>query len=246
MNFAKGERLMCMGCGPKTSAVRFLLASLAVLASCGLPHDADGTLNRVRGQVIRVGFAIDTPWTTDSAGGAGGIEGRLVRTLAQGIGAQIDWVHGQQGQLLEALRHRDLDLVVGGISGASPWSTQVGFTRPYYTDSVVIGGAPTAAAPRSIKNIQVAVMAGDPAASAIKSKDGKPVTVRDLASTNLPVAATTWRLAQLRRRPNASLLLLKQPHVLATPPGENAWLVHIERLLLSQQDSMPTRLRETR
>jgi polar amino acid transport system substrate-binding protein len=223
-----------------------LLPLIAGLASCGLPRDSGGTLERVRGRVIRVGFAVDTPWTTDSAGGAGGVEARLVRLLARGIDAQVDWVHGEQGQLLEALKNRDLDLVIGGISGKSPWSMQVGFTRPYYTDSVVIGGAPTAAPPADIKNMQVAVMAGDPAASAIKSKDGKPVTVRDLASAKLPVAAPTWRLAQLGRQPNASLLLLKQPHVLAGPPGENAWLVHIEQLLLTQQDSIPSLLRQAK
>jgi polar amino acid transport system substrate-binding protein len=217
---------------------------ILALAGCGLPRDSDATLDRVRGHALRVGFAVDSPWTTDSAGGAGGVEAALVRTLARGIGARIEWVHGQQGELLEALRHRDLDLVIGGLSGKSPWSTQVGFTRPYYTDTVVVGGAPTAAPPASIAHTQVAVLPGDAAASAIRGKDGTPVVVRELASSNLPVAAPTWRLAQLGRRPNVDLVLMQTPHVLAAPPGENAWLVHIEQLLIAEQDSVPGLLRQ--
>lgn len=230
--------------------LRFAVAALGrggvlivALAGCGLPRDADGTLDRVRGHALRVGFAVDTPWTTDSAGGAGGVESALVRRLAQDIGTHVEWVHGQQGDLLEALRQRDLDLVIGGLRGKSPWSTQVGFTRPYYTDTVVVGGAPSAAPPASIAHAQIAVLPGDAAASAIRAKHGTPVVVRALASSNLPVAAPTWRLAQLGRRPNVDLVLMQTPHVLAAPPGENAWLVRIEQILIAEQDSVPGLLR---
>jgi polar amino acid transport system substrate-binding protein len=168
----------------------------------------------------------------------------LVRTLSHELDAEVEWVHGQQGALLQALRHRDLDLVVGGIGGSSPWATQVGFTRPYYTDTIAVGGAPGASPPAEIKHLRVAVVAGEATAEAVRGKGGVPVVVRDLAMTDLPVGAPTWRLAQLRRRPNTALVLLQEPHVLATPPGENAWLVRLEQLLITEQDTVAAILRQ--
>src|SRR5215203_4602995 len=62
--------------GPR--AMRIFLAIATVCATaCGLPRDADGTLDRVRNGTLRVGVAVDTPWVTDSGGAAGGVEGWL-------------------------------------------------------------------------------------------------------------------------------------------------------------------------
>lgn len=74
---------------------------------------------------MRVGVVVDTPWTTDSAGAVGGIESALVRSLAEELSARIDWVRGGETQLLTALQHREMDLVIGGLTATSPWQQQV-------------------------------------------------------------------------------------------------------------------------
>src|SRR5437763_7547822 len=94
---------------------------IAVCAACGLPRDSDGTLDRIRGGTMRVGVVVDTPWTTDSAGVAGGVEGGLVQSLARELNARVHWIPRQQGELLTALQHRELDLVIGVLSATSPW-----------------------------------------------------------------------------------------------------------------------------
>src|SRR5438270_13969486 len=94
----------------------FLLA----LAACSLPRDADGTLDRIRGGTMRVGIVVDTPWVTDSSGQAGGVEGALVRDVAQRLNAKIAWAHGEESELLEIMQHRELDLVIGGFTASSP------------------------------------------------------------------------------------------------------------------------------
>src|SRR5437764_14048952 len=87
------------------------LATITVaLASCDLPRDADGTLRRIRGGTVRVGVVVDTPWVTDSAGGFGGVEAGLVRSLARSLEADIVWTRGQQSDLLETLHRRQLDI----------------------------------------------------------------------------------------------------------------------------------------
>src|SRR5436309_182194 len=83
--------------------------------ACGLPRDSAGTLDRVRRGSMRVGVVVDTPWTTDSVGGAGGVEPALVRSLADSLGTRIEWVRGPEGELLSQLEKRKVDLVIGGL-----------------------------------------------------------------------------------------------------------------------------------
>ena len=122
-----------------THRLTLLLAVLAT-AACNLPRDPDGTLDRVRGGTMRVGMVVDTPWVTDSAEGAGGIERTIVNDLARELGAKVEWHKGTAEHLLEALHDRDLDLVIGGFTASSPWKQQVAMTKPYYTDTTMVRG----------------------------------------------------------------------------------------------------------
>jgi ABC-type amino acid transport substrate-binding protein len=108
------------------------LALAAVAAGCALPRDPDDTLHRVEGGTMRVGIAIHPPWTTDSAGGFGGIEPALVRALAQELRTEVIWVPGGESVLLPRLHKRELDIVIAGLDDATPWAKSVGVTRPYY------------------------------------------------------------------------------------------------------------------
>src|SRR5215218_2020046 len=126
-----------------------LLLPLLALAACGLPRVADGTLERVRGGTLRVGMVVDTPWVTDSAGGAGGVEAALVTELARRLQARPRWVRAPEARLMESLKSRDLDLVIGGLSAKSPYAKEIGLTRPYYTDTIAVGATAGARAPSS-------------------------------------------------------------------------------------------------
>src|SRR4051812_18754338 len=158
----------------------FILVGLTMqLAACDLPRDSGGTIDRIRGGHMRVGFVVDTPWVTDSAASAGGVEVALVRGLARELGARIDWVHAPQSELLEALAEREIDLVIGGLIATSPWKQQVAFTRPYYTDTVLVAGPPGSSAPSSIERLSVMVRQGDPVAAQVRKQGGMPHSVDD-------------------------------------------------------------------
>lgn len=146
----------------------FCVVTLACLG-CGLPRDADGTLDRVRGHVLRAGVAAHPPWDSVTAGQVGGIEPRLVDDLARGLGARAVFRVGSESELLEALEHKELDVVAAGLHDDSPWKGRVALTRPYHTDSR-----------RGIR------------------------------------------------------------YVMATPLGENGWLVHVERFLAAREQSLDT------
>jgi polar amino acid transport system substrate-binding protein len=157
-----------------------LLSMLAVAAACGLPRDPEGTLDRVRGGTLRVGFVVDTPWVTEAGQGAGGIEGAIAAELARGLGARIAWTHASETPLLTALHDGDLDLVIAGLTKDSPWAAKASFTRPYYVDTTMVHGEQR-----------------------------------------------------------------EVPHVVAVRPGENAWQVHVERLLESRKSELAARRRAT-
>jgi len=119
----------------------FLVIALGL--ACGLPRDPEGTLERVRGGTLRVGFVVDTPWVTAIGPAAGGVEGAIVAELARGLGARVAWTHGAETPLLTALHDGDLDLVVAGLTKDSPWAAKASFTRPYYVDTTLVHGERT-------------------------------------------------------------------------------------------------------
>ncbi|GIG36988.1 transporter substrate-binding domain-containing protein [Cellulomonas pakistanensis] len=149
--------------------------ALAALAGCsgGFPADPDGTLERVTGDVLRVGITDNPPWT-EAAGGAppGGLEAELATEFAGTLDAEVDWTVGSEEVLIRDLEAGELDLVVGGFTGRSPWSKQAALTTPYTT---------------------------------VPDEQGKP-----------------------------------EPHVMAAPLGENAFLVRLETFLLqNHRDVLP-------
>jgi polar amino acid transport system substrate-binding protein len=148
---------------------------LLVAVACGLPRDPDGTLDRVRGGVVRVGIAQSPPWVIVTPGGAEGVEATLAKAIADSLGASIEWIRKSESELLTDLEERKLDLVLAGLTDDSPWKTKVALTKPVYED---------------------------------------PGT--------------------------------KKKHVMAAPPGENAWLVFVERQLRHHEPTIPALVRSAK
>jgi hypothetical protein len=82
---------------------------------------------------MRVGITERAPWTSLANGEPAGIEPRLIRHFAAELDTEIRWVRGSESELLEALEHFELDLVIGGLTRSSPWAERVAFTRPFHT-----------------------------------------------------------------------------------------------------------------
>jgi ABC-type amino acid transport substrate-binding protein len=104
-----------------------MLALLCALcASCGLPKDSDGTLDRVRAaRVIRVGLILSGPGAAlDPRAGA------LLARLEAATGARPRLFPGDAEPLLARLEEEELDLVVGRFTATSPWRTLVSLTPP--------------------------------------------------------------------------------------------------------------------
>jgi polar amino acid transport system substrate-binding protein len=220
---------------------RFRLLAPLVCAACGLPRDPDGTLDRVRGGTLRVGVVPNPPWVTDSLGALGGVEVRLVEELARGLGARIAWVRRPQDAMLEALRARELDLLVGGLTDDATWKTEVAHTKPFYTDTVAVGSAQGVPV-RDLTSRVVAVERGDAASAELRKRGARPLVVDDLSRAPGAIVAPTWRIAALGRV-NSGIVFKQSRHVMAAAPGENAWLVHVERFLHARESRVGSMLR---
>ena len=109
------------------------VALLGVLTGCSsFPADPNGTLDRVRGGVLRVGVSHNEPWVqvveeTDPSG----IEPELVQRFAATLQATIEWQPGGEEALMTELEHGRLDLVIGGLTAESPWTDKAAITKPY-------------------------------------------------------------------------------------------------------------------
>jgi polar amino acid transport system substrate-binding protein len=214
---------------------------LAVGGCERVPRDPEGTLERARGGTIRVGIAANPPWTRPGPDRTGGIEARLVEDFARSLNARVAWVSGGESDLLRALESFQLDIVIGGLTDDTKWDRRVGLTRPYVRTKTLVGEAPGAASVTDLTGKEVAVRQGDPAARTLESKGAKPLISVDPWTNTKLVAAQGWQL--LARGYAATRFILEEHrHVMAVPPGENAFLLHLERFLKSREGEIETAL----
>ncbi|RWZ51247.1 transporter substrate-binding domain-containing protein [Labedella phragmitis] len=110
------------------------IVAVSLLAGCGIsiPNDPDGTLDRVTGGELRVGVSESAPWTETAGSGAPtGTEVDLVEEFAENLHADVDWTEGGEADLVSALERGELDLVIGGFTDTTPWTSKAAMTQPY-------------------------------------------------------------------------------------------------------------------
>lgn len=114
---------------------RAMIALLLLgLSGCGvsIPADPNDTLARITDGVLRVGVSHQPPWTDISdADAPAGIEVDLVEEFATTRSATIEWEAGGEEQLMTMLREGQLDMVIGGLTTSSPWTTHGALTTSY-------------------------------------------------------------------------------------------------------------------
>jgi len=110
-----------------------LVALVLLLTACSvrIPADPDGTLERVTGGQLRVGVSHNPPWTDISGDAPTGTETKLIAGFAVARDAGVVWEAGGEEQLMTQLRDGRLDVVIGGLTDESPWTSHAALTTPY-------------------------------------------------------------------------------------------------------------------
>jgi ABC-type amino acid transport substrate-binding protein len=105
-------------------------------AACNIPKDPEGTSERIAStHELRVGITDNPPWVSATQGEPAGIEAELVRKFAESVQADVLWTTGSESMLVEALKRRELDVVIGGFEKRTQWSSQAGITQPFAEDA---------------------------------------------------------------------------------------------------------------
>lgn len=104
--------------------VLLLILAAGAAAGCDLPRDPEGTLDRVRGDTLRVGTLMprDEFEETDEASRLAEIAGVLE--------AQLELIDGNPHLLLARLEKGEIHLLAGGIPKDTPLAKRIGMTRP--------------------------------------------------------------------------------------------------------------------
>jgi polar amino acid transport system substrate-binding protein len=224
---------------------RALLAvALALcLAGCRYPQDVEGTLERVQGGVLVVGATENPPWVIRTGDGAAGLEAELVTGIAEALGAEVHWRWGREGELLGALAEFQLDVVIGGLVKKPPLGHGVALTNPYFKSRATVGfPGEQASLPSSLEGLEVGVLRLHPLHRALRERGAKPLYLDDSIEPGMPVAHATWWLRAHGYAPGRWELAADE-HVMALPPGENAWMMTVQQYLDSAR-GLEQRLQE--
>ena len=216
---------------------------LLALVGCSVPRDPEGTLERVRGGVLRAGFTEAPPFAVGPVDDPSGVEVDIVEGFAEELGATVEWTAGSEAELLKALEVRALDVVVGGFDSTNPLVAAGGVTRPYTTTLLTVGVPDDDPPPKTLEGLTVAAEVGSEAIGLLRKANAVPEVVADIADAPGPAAVEEWELDDLGLV-DSEHPLGESKHVLATPPGENAWLVELERYLFRNQTAIEDALTE--
>jgi len=228
------------------SVLALLLAAMLLATACGLPRDPEGTSDRVRGGLMRVGVIENPPWASMAEGVPRGVEVELARRFAAGYRAEVRWIEGTEAELVESLVAREIDLVIGGLESTTPYVSEVGLTRPYILHNVVVGVEPGTPPDPDLEDVRVAYEVGRPIAPHLDDVGAVPVPVDDIGRAEPPVATDEWRLPALGLQ-ESEVFLTQSKHVMAVQRGENGFMSALERFLIAhQREAGDLLLREAR
>jgi polar amino acid transport system substrate-binding protein len=230
----------------KRGGVLILALLIAALPGCEFPADPEDTLSNARGGTLRVGVIENEPWVVLERGKEPqGVEPELVRRFAETIDAEIAWTTGSANELAPAVSGFQLDILIGGLTADFPHPDDVVMTRPYIDTEIEIGGPPGSDPPDDRDGLEIYVERFSEAASLLRKKEREttPVPYNSLDEVDGLVLANSYELEALGYEPTGDILR-DEDHAMGAPPGENAFLVALEKFLLERKDEAASLLTE--
>jgi polar amino acid transport system substrate-binding protein len=221
-----------------------LLLAVLALGGCQYPRDPDGTLDRVRGGILVAGWTVNDPWV---AGEGDGLEPDLVRQLARQLDADVVWGEMSEEEQLEALERKTIDIGIGGYTNDSLLKRKVSLTRSFVSTHLEVATPAGRDLADDLAGARVAVEAHSAGEGRLRQATKAIVlpveSIADAPADADAIAAWDYELDDLRLRPT-NKELVKERHVWALPPGENAWQVEVEGFLLDRGEEISQALRE--
>ncbi len=111
----------------------FVCLSFTLIGCDEYPKDTHHTLQHIRSRgVLRIGAIEQPPWAYREEGVAKGIEIELAMAFARSLGVEPQIEFRSEADATEYLGQHQIDLMVGGLTNASPRKDDLGLTRTYF------------------------------------------------------------------------------------------------------------------
>lgn len=107
----------------------FLLA--AVLLSCHIPADPEGSWEKAGQEGLQVGIVENPPYTSARGQSFSGTEIDFLSGFAKSNALKIRFIPGSETELFEELAHYELQLVAGGLKKNTIWGREAGLSIAY-------------------------------------------------------------------------------------------------------------------
>lgn len=212
-----------------------IILAVLVLVGCRYPVNIERPMAAMHGGELNIGLSENPPWVINSAQGPAGLEVEIVRALAEDMNATINWHWDSEGNLLAALSHYQLDLVIGGLTQDSNVSALATPTKAYYQSHYSVGVPEGTPLPSNLEDVEVAVPVVNHIARALKKEGVIPHPSPDLGAQNEAAANPAWWL-RAHDYQVGDWEIATDHHVMALPKGENAWMLAVQRHLNSYPD----------
>ncbi|RUR57299.1 transporter substrate-binding domain-containing protein [Vreelandella populi] len=212
-----------------------IVFAVLALAGCRYPVNIERPMTDMQGSELNIGLSENPPWVINTDQGPAGLEVEIIRALAENMDATINWHWDSEGNLLAALSHYQLDLVIGGLTQDSNVSALATPTRAYYQSQYRVGVPEGTSLPSNLEDVEVAAPVVNHIAQALKKEGAIPHPTSDLGKHNEAVANPSWWLKAYGYQVG-DWEIATDHHVMALPKGENAWMLAVQRHLNSYPD----------
>ncbi|WP_404375038.1 transporter substrate-binding domain-containing protein [Vreelandella aquamarina] len=222
-----------------------LCLTIAWLAGCRYPNNVERDMETIEGGTLYIGVTENPPWIIQQGQQPQGLEADLLHAFAETLNASIEWYWGSENELLQALKHHQLDIVAGGLTSNTRISQLAATTRPFFTTQHALGFKADNAqtqrtSPPPLQQSDVALPRVNRIYQAVEELGANPVISAHPEHTQGWVAGPTWWL-DAHGFTVTSHVLSADEHVMALPKGENALMLALQRHL-HRYDNLETQL----
>lgn len=115
----------------------FLWITISFLG-CDYPKDPEHSFEEARDEHLKVGVAINPPYTNNINDTLTGTEINLLEEFARQHNLQIQYTIDSESNLIKKLENYEIHLIAGGFDKKTIWKKKAGLSAPYNKKEVFL------------------------------------------------------------------------------------------------------------
>lgn len=115
----------------------FVLITIFFLG-CDFPKDPEHSFEEARDGYLKVGTALNPPFTDNTNGTVSGTEIDILEEFARQHNLQIQYTIDSESNLIKKLENYEIHLIAGGFDKKTIWKKKAGLSAPYNKKNVFL------------------------------------------------------------------------------------------------------------